>query len=313
MNASFFIGFNILILLLLCIDLFVFNRRNHVVRMREAVAWSVFWIALALAFNYLLYVFAGKALALEFMTAYLLEKSLSVDNLFVFVLLFSSFAVPPAYRHKVLFWGVIGAIVMRGFFIFAGLSLVEYFHASFYLLGAFLIYGAIKSLSQEEDGVDWQNSRWYKVLRRFVPLVPEYHQDNFWIREKGKLLFTPLFVALVSIEISDLVFAADSIPAILSISTNPFIVYTSNIFAILGLRALYFVLEGTLHHFHLLKYGLAAILVFVGLKMLLIDLIHIEVIYSLIFIFTVLLSAALLSFLVPKPKQKEKVSNTMVK
>lgn len=311
MNTSYFIGFNILILLLLCLDLFVFNRRNHAVKLREAIAWSVFWIALALAFNYLLYLFAGKELALEFLTAYVLEKSLSVDNLFVFVLLFSSFGVPAAYQHKVLFWGVIGAIAMRAVFIFAGIELVEYFHASIYLMGAFLVYGGIKSLSAGDEDLDWQNSRWYKVLRRYVPLISEYQQDKFWVRVKGKLLFTPLFVALVSIEITDLVFATDSIPAILSISTNPLVVYTSNIFAILGLRALYFVLEGTLHLFHLLKYGLAAILVFVGLKMILIDIVKIEIYISLLFIFLVLFSSVLLSFIFPKGK--EKVSSNVLK
>jgi tellurite resistance protein TerC len=194
---------------------------------------------------------------------------------------------------------------MRALFIFAGLSLLEYFHSSIYLLGAFLVYGGIKSvLSKEEEDFKLKESRWYKLLCRFMPLVQEYQEDKFWIRHGGKLLFTPLFVALVSIEITDLIFAADSIPAILSISANPLIVYSSNIFAILGLRALYFVLEGTLHYFHLLNYGLAAILVFVGFKMMLIDIIHIEIYLSLLFIFLVLFTAVVLSLLFPKGKKK---------
>lgn len=309
MNILFFAGFTILILFLLYLDLFIFNRKNHTVKLKEAVAWSIFWIMLALAFNYVIYVWKGQELALEFLTAYVLEKSLSVDNLFVFVLLFSTFNVPTAYQHKVLFWGVIGAIIMRAIFIFAGFALVDYFHASLYLLGAFLVYGGIKSVVGKEEEFDLKETRWYKWLCRYVPLVPEFHGDRFWITKNGKRFFTPLFIALVSIEISDLVFAVDSIPAILSISANPLIVYTSNIFAILGLRALYFVLEGTLHFFYLLKYGLAAILVFVGLKMMLIDLIEVEILYSLLFIFTVLTASIVLSLLFPQTK----VSRNVVK
>lgn len=302
MEVLYFVGFNILILLLLCLDLFVFNRKNEPVKLKEAAAWSVFWIALALIFNYGVYVWAGEELALEFLTAYVLEKSLSVDNLFVFVLLFSTFGVPQAYQHKVLFWGVLGAIIMRALFIFAGFALVEYFHASLYLLGAFLVYGGIKSVRQKEEELNLKESRWYKWLSRHIRLVPEFHGDHFWIFKKGKRYFTPLFMALVSIEISDLIFAVDSIPAVLSISSNPFIVYSSNIFAILGLRALYFVLEGTLHLFHYLNYGLAAILVFVGLKMLLIDFIEVDILYSLLFIFSVLALSVGLSLLFPQPK-----------
>lgn len=287
---------------LLYLDLFVFNRKNHVVRIREAVAWSVFWITLALIFNYVVYLWEGKEPALEFLTAYLLEKSLSVDNLFVFILLFTTFGVPAAYQHKVLFWGVLGAIIMRAIFIFAGIALVDEFHFTIYLLGAFLVYGGIKSVVGQDDDFNWKESRFYKWICRYIPFSQDYHGDKFWIREKGKLIFTPLFLALISIEISDLVFAVDSVPAILSISNDPFIVYTSNIFAILGLRALYFVLEGTLHYFHLLKYGLALILVFVGLKMVFIDVIEVDILYSLLFIFSVLVISILLSLLFPKPK-----------
>lgn len=302
MNATFFLGFNILILVLLYLDLFIFNRKNHEVKVKEALAWSVFWILLAMGFNYLVYLWEGKELALEFLTAYLLEKSLSVDNLFVFILLFTTFGVPAAYQHKVLFWGVLGAIVMRAIFIFAGLALVEQFHFAIYLLGAFLVYGGVKSVVGEDEDFNWQESRFYKWICRYIPFSTEFHGDKFWIREKGKRVFTPLFLALISIEISDLIFAVDSVPAILSISNDPLIVYTSNIFAILGLRALYFVLEGSLHYFHLLKYGIALILVFVGLKMVFIDLIEVNILYSLIFIFSVLTISILLSLLFPKPK-----------
>lgn len=303
MNITVFLGFNVLVAVLLYLDLFIFNRKNHVVRMREAVGWSAFWIALAMAFNYFIYLWQGEKMALEFLTAYVLEKSLSVDNLFVFVLLFSSFGVPVAYQHKVLFWGVIGAIVLRAGFIFAGLSLVEYFHASLYLLGAFLVYGGIKSALQKDNGMAFQEGRLYRWLCCFIPFTKEYHGDKFWIKEAGKRVYTPLFLALIFIEGTDLVFAADSIPAILSISTNPLIVYTSNIFAILGLRALYFVLEGTLNKFYLLKYGLAAILVFVGFKMMLVDVVKVETTYSLFFIFSVLLSSVLCSLLFPREKE----------
>lgn len=307
MNILFFAGFTILVLFLLYLDLFIFNRKNHTVKLKEAIAWSIFWVMLALAFNYGIYIWKGQELALEFLTAYVLEKSLSVDNLFVFVLLFSTFGVPTAYQHKVLFWGVIGAIFLRAVFIFAGFALVEYFHASLYLLGAFLVYGGIKSVLEKEEEFNLKEAGWYKWLCKYVPLVPEFHGDRFWIQKNGKRFFTPLFIALVSIEISDLVFAVDSIPAVLSISANPLIVYTSNIFAILGLRALYFVLEGTLHFFYLLKYGLAAILVFVGLKMMLIDVIKVEIIYSLLFIFSVLTVSVVLSLLFPQPKVSENV------
>lgn len=300
MKTSFFIGFNLLVLVLLYLDLFIFNRKNHVVKVREALAWSAFWITLALIFNYFIYLWEGKELALEFLTAYLLEKSLSVDNLFVFILLFTTFGVPAAYQHKVLFWGVLGAIVMRAIFIFAGIALVEQFHFAIYFLGAFLVYGGIKSVMGGDDDFNWKESKFYKWICRYIPFGQEYHGDKFWIREKGKLIFTPLFLALISIEISDLIFAVDSVPAILSISNDPFIVYTSNIFAILGLRALYFVLEGTLHYFHLLKYGIALILVFVGLKMVFIDLIEVNILYSLIFIFSVLAVSIGLSLLFPK-------------
>lgn len=300
MKTSFFIGFNLLVLVLLYLDLFIFNRKNHVVKVREALAWSAFWITLALIFNYFIYLWEGKELALEFLTAYLLEKSLSVDNLFVFILLFTTFGVPAAYQHKVLFWGVLGAIIMRAIFIFAGIALVEKFHFAIYFLGAFLVYGGIKSVMGEDDDFNWKESKFYKWICRYIPFGQEYHGDKFWIREKGKLIFTPLFLALISIEISDLIFAVDSVPAILSISNDPFIVYTSNIFAILGLRALYFVLEGTLHFFHLLKYGIALILVFVGLKMVFIDLIEVNILYSLIFIFSVLAVSIGLSLLFPK-------------
>lgn len=308
METSFFIGFNLLVLVLLYLDLFIFNRKNHVVKIREAVAWSVFWIVLALVFNYVVFLLEGKELALEFLTAYLLEKSLSVDNLFVFILLFTTFGVPAAYQHKVLFWGVLGAIVMRAIFIFAGIALVEEFHYTVYLLGAFLVYGGIKSVAGQEEDFKWQETKFYKWICRYIPFSKDFKGDKFWVKEKGKLIFTPLFLALISIEISDLIFAVDSVPAILSISTDPFIVYTSNIFAILGLRALYFVLEGTLHYFHLLKYGIALILVFVGLKMVFIDLIEVDIIYSLIFIFTVLAFSVLLSLIFPKPKVSKEVA-----
>lgn len=264
------IGFNVFILLMLALDLGVFHRKAHEVSFREAVSWSVVWIILALIFNIFIYYQFGKTRAIEYLTGYIIEKSLSVDNIFVFVLIFSSFGVPSAYQHKVLFWGVLGALVMRAIFIFAGVSLIERFHWIIYVFGIFLIYTGIKIAREKGTQLEIGNNPILKFVRRIIPFTSEYHGSKFFIRN-GKRLATPLLLVLILVEITDVIFAVDSIPAILAITSDPFIVYSSNVFAIMGLRSLYFALAGSLKYFIYLHYGLAVILVFVGIKMLISD------------------------------------------
>jgi tellurite resistance protein TerC len=276
-SLAFWIGFNVVVLGLLALDLGVFHRKAHAVSLREAALWSAFWVALSLLFNLGIYVFGDHQKALEFLTGYLIEKSLSVDNIFVFVILFSYFKVAPQYQHRVLFWGIIGALVMRGALIGIGTALIQRFHWIIYIFGAFLVYTGIKlMLQKDEDAVDPEHNRVLQFLRRHIPITNQYHADHLFVRHAGKLMATPLFVVLCVIETTDLVFALDSIPAIFGITTDPFIVYTSNVCAILGLRALYFLLAGIIEKFKYLKFGISAVLVFVGLKML-IEALHIEI------------------------------------
>lgn len=259
-------------LLLLALDLGVFHREAHEVSVREAAAWSAFWILLALAFNYGVYRWMGAEAGLEFFTGYLIEKALSVDNIFVFVLIFSYFDVPPRYQHRVLFWGILGALVMRGAMIAVGAVLIHEFHWIIYLFGAFLLVTGIRMARHTERGIEPGANPAIRLLRRFVPVTDVYHGQRFFVREEvgGRLrqVATPLMVVLVLVETTDLIFAVDSIPAIFAVTEDPFLVYTSNVFAILGLRALYFLLAGVIHRFHYLKLGLAAVLAFVGVKML---------------------------------------------
>lgn len=309
-NTTFWVIFNGLILILLILDLGVFNRKSHEIKMKEALLWSAFWIFLALIFNYFIYLYyepmdgstKGDA-ALKFLTGYLVEKSLSVDNIFVFVLIFSYFAVPPKYQHKVLFWGIVGAIAFRAIFIFAGIALINQFSFLIYFFGAFLIFTGIKIAFQKDKKLEPEKNPLLKLFKRFMKVVPEYHGDKFFIRIKGLLYATPLFVVLIIIETTDIIFAVDSIPAILAITTDPFIVYSSNIFAILGLRALYFALAGLVKLFHFLNFGLAFILSFIGVKMIVNhyfgkDTIPTEI--SLIVIMGTLLLSVLLSLKFPK-------------
>ncbi len=271
------IGFNIFVLAMLALDLGVFHRKAHEVKFREAVAWSVFWVGLALLFNLGIWLLwpdgtggmRRSEAALAFLTGYLIEKSLSVDNIFVFLMLFTYFRVPALYQHKVLFWGILGALVMRAIFIAAGVTLIEKFHWTIYIFGAFLILTGIKMAWAKGKEPHPERNPVLRLLRRVVPVSKDYDRGHFFTRIDGRLFATPLLVALVMIEVTDLIFAVDSIPAILAITTNGFIVYTSNVFAILGLRALYFALAGVMGMFHYLTYGLSAILVFVGAKMLL--------------------------------------------
>lgn len=279
---GFWIGFFVLIGTLLALDLGVFNRKVHVVSVREAGFWTITWVSLGLLFNAGIWYFFGGDAALTFLTGYLIEYSLSIDNIFVFVLVFTAFGVPPQYQHRVLFWGVLGAVIMRGIMIFAGVALIERFDWIMYVFGAFLVFAGLRMLF-EKDGepVDMQNNRVLKFVRRFIPVSDRYDGQKFFTRVNGVRMATPLFLVLVVVEVTDLVFAVDSIPAIFAITTDPFIVFTSNIFAILGLRSLYFLLAGIIHRFVYLKTGLAIILAYVGVKMLIADFFHIPTFASL--------------------------------
>ena len=298
------VGFNVFVLAMLALDLGVFHKDAHEVSLKEAGAWSAVWVALALAFNYGIYHFMGPQAGLEFLTGYLIEKALSVDNIFVFVLVFSYFQVPPRYQHRVLFWGILGALVMRGAMIAAGAALIHEFHWIIYIFGAFLVFTGIRMATQTEHAIEPEANPVIRLVRRFVPVTNVYHGQKFFIREEvgGRLqrVATPLFVVLVLVETTDLIFAVDSIPAIFAITTDPFLVYTSNVFAILGLRALYFLLAGVIHRFHYLKLGLSVVLVFVGSKMLLTDVYKIPVALSLGVIALVLATSVVVSLLFPK-------------
>lgn len=265
------IGFNLFVLGLLALDLGVFHRRAHEVSFREAAIWSAVWIGLALLFNAAVWHWLGPQKGLEFLTGYLIEKSLSVDNIFVFAILFSYFAVPARYQHRVLFWGILGALLMRAGFIAAGAALLARFHWVIYLFGAFLVVTGLKMAIAPDRGFEPDRNPVLRLVRRLVPVADRYHGQRFFVREGGALVATPLFLVLVLVEVTDLIFAVDSIPAVFAVTRDPFIVYTSNVFAILGLRALYFVLAGVMHKFEYLKLGLAAVLVFVGTKMTLVD------------------------------------------
>lgn len=275
------LAFNLFVLAMLAIDLGIFHRKSHEVSLREAFAWSAVWVTLALVFNAFIFQWRGSEAALQFFTGYLIEKSLSVDNIFVFALLFTYFSVPKAYQHRVLFWGILGALVLRAIFILAGAALLAKFHWIIYIFGAFLLITGIKMAIFRDQQMDPEKNPLLRLVRRFIPVKNEYHGDHFFVRENGKLWATPLFLVLVLVESTDLVFAVDSIPAIFAVTSDPFIVYTSNVFAILGLRSLYFVLAGVMDKFRYLKLGLSAVLVFVGIKMLLIDLYKIPSLWSL--------------------------------
>jgi len=262
------IVFAITVVAMLALDLGVANRRSHVVTMKTALAWSAFWIVLALLFNLLVYFVRGEQTALEFFTAYIVEESLSVDNLFVFLLIFSYFSVPREYQHKVLFWGIMGVMIMRGIFIFAGVALISRFGWMIYIFGGFLVLTGIKMLFEKDKKIDPGRNPILKLFRRMMPVTEIYEEDRFFVKRAGRVIATPLFVVVLVIETTDVIFAVDSIPAVLGISVDPLVVYTSNIFAVLGLRSLFFALSGFMEIFHHLHYGLSVILAFVGVKML---------------------------------------------
>jgi tellurite resistance protein TerC len=294
-NVWGWVGFNAFVLVMLALDLGVFNRKAHSVSLKEALTWSVVWITLALLFNLGLYFISGPEAALQFLTGYLIEKSLSVDNIFVFVLLFSAFKVPAAHQHRVLFWGVLGALVMRGILIAVGATLIEDFHWIIYVFGAFLIITGIRMGLHKETEVHPERNPVLKLVRRFLPVTEDYEGQRFIVRRDGRTLVTPLLLVLVTIETTDLIFAVDSIPAIFAVTTNAFIVYTSNVFAILGLRSLYFVFANIIDKFYYLRIGLAVILSYVGVKMVLTDIFHIPTPLSLLVIALVLAAAILAS------------------
>jgi tellurite resistance protein TerC len=280
-SPALWIGFTGFVLFMLALDLGVFHRNSHEVGVREALGWSAVWVGLALLFNLGVYHWFGPQKGLEFLTGYLIEKALSVDNIFVFLMLFSYFAVPAAYQHRVLFWGILGALVMRAIFIALGAALLARFHWVIYIFGALLVVTAVKMLRAGDHDIHPERNPIYRLFRRVVPAAEGYREDRFLVREGGRWLATPLLAVLVAVEATDLVFAVDSIPAIFAVTSDPFIVYTSNIFAILGLRAMFFLLAGVMHQFEYLKVGLALVLGFVGTKMLITEIYKIPVGVSL--------------------------------
>ena len=301
-SPTLWIGFTVFVLAMLALDLGVFHRKAHEVRVREALIWTAVWISLALVFNLGVYFWFGSERALEFLTGYVIEKALSVDNIFVFIVIFSVFAVPAQLQHRVLFWGIIGALVLRAIFILLGAALLSRFHWIGYLFGAFLVFTGIKLLVQRSGEVHPERNPLFRLFRRFVPSVASYRGGKFTVVEAGKRYATPLLLVLVAIEATDIVFAVDSIPAIFAVTTDPFIVYTSNIFAILGLRALYFALAGMMGKFHYLKVGLSLVLVFVGVKMLLAGIYKIPIVVSL-GVIVVLLAGSIISSLLRPPTE----------
>jgi len=299
-TPQLWIGFTAFVLLMLVIDLGVFHRDAHEVSFKEALGWSAVWVLLALLFNVAIYVGFGSARGLEFLTGYLIEKALAVDNIFIFAVIFSYFSVPPAYQHRVLFWGVLGALVMRALFIFAGAALLQSFHGIMYLFGAFLVFTGVKLLLQKDAEIHPERNPLFRMFTSMIRSVAAYDGARFLVRRNGTWFATPLFLVLVSIEVTDVIFAVDSIPAIFAVTADPFIVFTSNIFAILGLRSMYFLLAGVIDKFHYLKIGLALVLVFVGSKMILMDIYKIPIASSLAVVAAVIGASILLSLLRPK-------------
>lgn len=294
-------AFNLFVLMMLALDLGVLRKKSYEIGLKEALTWTGVWITLAMIFNLFVYYYFDKEKAIEFFTGYLIEKSLSVDNIFVIIMIFSYFKVPASYQHKVLFWGILGALVMRVIFILAGIELIHKFHWLIYIFGGFLVFTGIKMLTSGEDKFEpGEKNIVVRLARKIFPFTDSFEGDKFFIRREAKLWATPLFMVVILIEATDLIFAVDSIPAILAISDDAFIVYTSNVFAILGLRSLYFALAGVEKYFKYLKYGLSTILIFVGVKMCITDWYKIPVDLSLIVIVFILSISMLASVIVQK-------------
>ena len=309
-NWVFWVVFNAFVLLMLVLDLGVFHRKSHVVRFKEAIAWTFVWVSLAGLFALLIYLFGhhmvpnptrpNHVLALEFVTGYLIEESLSMDNLFVFLLIFRYFAVDRAHQHSVLYWGIVGALVMRAAFIVGGITLINRVHWLIYLFGAFLVYSGIRLFGEEKTEIHPEKNPVLKLFRRFVPISEQYEGRKFFVKRGAQMIATPLALVLIVVETTDVMFATDSIPAILAITRDPFIVYTSNVFAILGLRSLYFALAGMMEVFHYLHYGLSLILIFIGVKMLGSEFFQIPIGVALSVVGGILVISVLASLLFPK-------------
>jgi len=295
-------GFVAFVLAMLALDLGVFHRKAHVVGFREALGWSVAWIGLALLFNAFVAWRFGPQLGIEFLTGYLIEKSLSVDNIFVFLVIFSGLGIPLQSQHRVLFWGILSALVLRALMIFAGAALLARFHWLIYVFGAFLIFTGVKLYLNRGREEHPEQSSLMRLARRWIPSTPKLHGERFWVRENGRRLATPLLMALLMVEITDVIFAVDSIPAIFAVTSDPFIVFTSNIFAILGLRSLFFLVAGLVDKFLYLKVGLAAVLVFVGAKMALIDFVKVPALASLGVVLGLLAGSMLASWWVARKR-----------
>lgn len=304
-SVIFWIIFNLIVVTMLIIDLKVIQKEVHAVSVKEAAGWSLFWIAVAMLFNLGIFFYLGHDKAMQFFTGYVIEKSLSVDNLFVFIMIFSYFNVPPKFQPRVLHWGILGALVMRFIIIFGGSALLNAFHWIFYVFGLLIIYTGVRMMMDHEKKLDPDKNFALKIFKKFMPVAVQNIDDkNFFVRVNGKLHATPLFVALVVVESSDLIFAVDSIPAIFAITTDPFIVYTSNVFAILGLRALYFLLSSIMPLFVYLKYGISIVLCYVGVKMLIMEVYKIPTLVSLLIILSILAGSVILSLLFGKKKPK---------
>lgn len=306
----FYLGFTAFVLFLLFLDLGVFHRKSHTVSFKEATIWSVIWVSLALCFNFLLYNYTtskfgaevGWQIAMEFLTGYVVEYSLSIDNIFVFVLVFSYFAIPPEYRHRILFYGILGALVFRAIFITIGAALIQ-FHFVIYIFGGFLILTGIKMMFSKETTIDPDKNLLIRLVKRIIPVSNKIEGKHFFIKKGNVTYATPLFIALLFLEATDIIFAVDSVPAIFALTNEPLIVFTSNIFAILGLRSMYFMLAGAIDKFYLLKYGLSIILIFVGLKMVWLNDLYggkFPISYSLGIILGVIASSIIISLIFPK-------------
>jgi tellurite resistance protein TerC len=291
------------VILMLALDLGVFHRQAHVIQIKESLVWSAIWVILALLFNLGIYFWRGSQTALEFLTGYLIERSLSVDNIFVFLLIFSYFRVSPLYQHKVLFWGILGAMITRVIFIVAGVALIQEFHWIIYIFGAFLILTGAKMALQKDKEIHPERNPVLRLFRRFMPVTNHYEEGNFFLKRSGRSLATPLFIVLLVLESTDVIFAVDSIPAILAITLDPFIVYSSNVFAVLGLRALYFALAGIMRLCFSLHYGLSAILVFVGIKMVLAEIYKIPVGFALGIIAAILAISVIVCMVRPRREE----------
>jgi tellurite resistance protein TerC len=295
--------FVLFILAMLALDLGVFNRRAHVIKVKEALWWTFFWVSLAMLFCLGIYYFKGQEKALEFLAAYLIEESLSIDNLFVFLLIFNYFGIPAQYEHKALFWGILGALILRAVFIIAGVALIAKFHWVIYIFGAFLIFTAIKIAFEKDKEIHPGKNPVLKLLRRIMPVDGSFDGGKFFLKKEGRWVATPMFAVVLLLETTDVIFAVDSIPAVLAISADPFIVYTSNVFAILGLRSLFFAISGIMRLFHYLHYGLAIVLSFVGIKMLLSNIYKIPIGVSLGIIAATVALSIIASILWPKKEQ----------